>query len=273
MQKPRFSIIMPAYNDEEFIEEAIESVLRQTYQSFELVVVDDGSTDNTPAILSRYEEHPKVRIVRQKNGGTAAARNTAMKYARGEYYAFLDSDDFYTPDRLQAIDQFIESQPGAKCLATNVTIWNGKEITGTFGNGKLDKLLVEGCTWENGIVFGGIVIDSQVISKIGGFSTKYQTLEDREMFYRLLANGYEIPFLEHHGYFYRRGQGSNKTASRRGMVLGDSIRAAAKYSFKIQTPIKMRLFCLRSLQYLIRRYVKIKLIGDISSLCTGSRNG
>jgi len=96
MRRLRFSIIMPAYNDGEYVSEAINSVLCQTYQSFELIIVDDGSTDDTPEVLSRYKKHARVRIVRQQNGGTAVARNTGLRLACGEYIGFLDSDDFYT---------------------------------------------------------------------------------------------------------------------------------------------------------------------------------
>ena len=260
VQRPKFSVIMPVYNDEKYVGKAIESVLQQTYPSFELIVVDDGSTDGTPAILRDFEDHPKVIIIRQKNGGTAAARNSGLRHAKGEFCAFLDSDDFYSQDRLEVISRYIEEhERNIDCLATDVAVWNGENVTDHISDGKIDKFLEQGCTWENGIVFGSIVINAKVFSKIGTFNEKYRILEDREMHYRLLANGYKIPFLGHCGYYYRRGQDTNKTTSRQGIVLGDAILAAAEYLFKNRTPFKMRLFCLRSLQYLIRSYIKIKL--------------
>jgi len=258
MKKPKFSVIMPVYNDEKYVGKAIESVLQQTYRSFELIIVDDGSTDGTPDVLAEFEGNPKVKIIRQENGGTAVARNTGLRYARGEYIAFLDSDDFYTPDRLEVINRYIEKhRSGINCFATDVAVWNGKKIVKYFSDGKICQLLKRGCTWENGMIFGSVVINAKVFSEIGAFNEKYRILEDREMHYRLLANGYEIPFLKHCGYYYRRGQGTNKT-NLRG-VLNDAIRAATQYLFKKQAPFKMRLFCLRSLQYLIRNYIKIKL--------------
>ena len=251
---------MPIYNDEKYVAEAIESVLQQTYRSFELIIVDDGSTDGTSAILTEFKGHPKVTITRQENGGTAAARNTGLRHASGEFCAFLDSDDLYSQDHLEVINRYIEErEANITCLATDVAVWDGEKATEHFSDGRIDKLLEKGCTWENGLVFGSLVIRSEVFSKIGTFNTTYRTLEDREMHFRILANGYEIPFLRHCGYYYRQGQGTNKTALREGIVLGDSIRAAVEYLVKKQTPFRMRLFCLRSLQYLIRAYFKIKL--------------
>ena len=136
MQKPRFSIIMPAYNDEEYIVQAIESVLNQTCQSFELIVIDDGSTDNTPVALSRFREHPKVKTMRQKNGGTAAARNTGLRLASGEYIGFLDSDDFYTPDRLATVNSYLVENQDVQCVATDHTIWNGERFLGPAAKGE-----------------------------------------------------------------------------------------------------------------------------------------
>lgn len=91
----KFSIIMAAYNAEKFIKEAINSVLYQTYQNWELIIVDDGSTDKTADIIDLYSRKDKrIITIHQKNSGTAAAaRNTALKYVTGEYIQMLDADD------------------------------------------------------------------------------------------------------------------------------------------------------------------------------------
>src|SRR5690242_3582884 len=92
---------MPAYNSERFIAEAIESVLAQTYQDLELLVIDDASTDNTLKIVEEYSDDPRLRIVVQPcNSGPAAARNRATEMASGRYIAFLDADDTWTPVKL-----------------------------------------------------------------------------------------------------------------------------------------------------------------------------
>ena len=95
---PVVSVITPAYNAERYIEHTLESALRQTFREFELLVVDDGSTDGTAAIAQRYaEKDARFRVLRQTNRGIAAARNLAMRRARGRYLALLDSDDLWFP--------------------------------------------------------------------------------------------------------------------------------------------------------------------------------
>lgn len=101
MQPGLISIMMPAYNAEAFIGQAIESVLVQTYLLWELIVVDDGSKDGTSEIVNGYID-PRIQVIHQKNRGEAAARNVALKQVNGEFLAFLDADDLYLPQHLEA---------------------------------------------------------------------------------------------------------------------------------------------------------------------------
>src|SRR5437763_447547 len=99
------SVIIPAYNFARYVPEAIDSVLAQTYAPFEVIVVDDGSTDDTPKVLAAYGN--RIRAIRQVNQGVAAARNTGLAAAGGEYVAFIDSDDTWEPRKLQLqMDRF-----------------------------------------------------------------------------------------------------------------------------------------------------------------------
>jgi glycosyltransferase involved in cell wall biosynthesis len=96
------SVVIPCYNQARFLGEAIESVLSQSYRAFEVVVVDDGSTDNTSEVVARYAgADAGVRLIRQENRGLAGARNRGLAEAEGEYVVFLDSDDRLLPDALQ----------------------------------------------------------------------------------------------------------------------------------------------------------------------------
>jgi glycosyltransferase involved in cell wall biosynthesis len=104
------SIMMPAYNAERFIGQAIESALAQSYPYWELVVVDDGSTDQTSRILAGYTD-ARIKSYHQPNGGEAAARNTALHQVTGEYLAFLDADDLYLPEHLKATVDYLQSHP------------------------------------------------------------------------------------------------------------------------------------------------------------------
>ncbi len=109
---PRVSVVIPAFNRAALIGETLASVLAQTYRDFEVIVVDDGSTDDTPTILAEYERDTRVRVIRQTNQGQGAARNAGIGAARGEYVAFVDSDDVWRPDKLERqLDLLVES-PG-----------------------------------------------------------------------------------------------------------------------------------------------------------------
>lgn len=108
---PKISVIMPVFNGAFYIEKAINSLLVQSFQDWEFIVVDDGSTDATPRILEQYTD-PRIRIIRQKNGGEANARNTGLDNMRGEYLAFLDADDVYFPNALKDLSQFLDENSG-----------------------------------------------------------------------------------------------------------------------------------------------------------------
>src|SRR5690625_1884905 len=108
--KPLVSVITPAYNAEKFIGETMESVLNQTYPHWEMIIVDDQSTDHTVSIVEAYQEKDnRIKLIKLKeNSGSAVARNTAMDHATGKYLAFLDSDDLWTPKKLERQVAFME---------------------------------------------------------------------------------------------------------------------------------------------------------------------
>ena len=100
----KISVIVPVYNIEDYLERCINSILKQTYTDFELILVDDGSTDRSGAICDEAGDHDKrVRVIHQPNGGSSAARNTALDVATGDYISFIDSDDYVEPDFLERL--------------------------------------------------------------------------------------------------------------------------------------------------------------------------
>jgi glycosyltransferase involved in cell wall biosynthesis len=101
-EKPKVSVIIPCYNYGHYVEEAVSSVLRQTYKNFEIIIVNDGSTDFTKDILKKYEDHPMITVVNQENQGVATARNTAIKRSAGEFIMTLDADDLIDEEMLAA---------------------------------------------------------------------------------------------------------------------------------------------------------------------------
>jgi len=147
---PKVSVIMPVYNGERFVAEAIESVLSQTFIDWKLIVVDDGSTDRTPYILSRYTD-PRIEVIRQKNGGEASARNTALDAAKGIYLTFLDADDLYFPNALCDFVTYFENHPnidlvysdGVICDTNKNILMRLSEIrSGVYEGYILDRVLL-----------------------------------------------------------------------------------------------------------------------------------
>jgi len=124
---PKVSVIIPAYNCGLLVEEALESVRRQTWQNFEVIVVDDGSTDDTWRVLQdAAAKWDKVRAIRAEHKGLAAARNRAIAEMRGQYIALLDADDLWTPDKLQRCMDFLEAHPELSIVYTPMAPFKGK---------------------------------------------------------------------------------------------------------------------------------------------------
>ncbi len=142
MNVPEISVITPAYNAAGFIAQAITSVINQTFPLWELIVVDDGSTDNTAEIVSSYLTDRRIKIIRQENNGVSAARNAGIKAAGGKYIALLDADDMYLPANLEekynaltrnSSSDFIYSD-AVKCDSnlTDVSVEKGAEAQNLF---------------------------------------------------------------------------------------------------------------------------------------------
>jgi D-glycero-D-manno-heptose 1,7-bisphosphate phosphatase len=104
------TVMMPAYNAARYIGESVESLLAQSYANWELVVVNDGSTDETASVAAAYRD-PRIRVLHQKNGGESSARNAALRNATGEYLAFLDADDLFLPEHLESAVKYLETHP------------------------------------------------------------------------------------------------------------------------------------------------------------------
>lgn len=117
-EKNLVSVMMPAYNAEAYIAEAIESVLAQTYEKWELLIVNDGSKDKTGEIAASFDD-PRIRLIHQENGGEASARNTALANLCGEFLAFLDADDAFLPEHLEKTAVYLQNHPEKDAVYTD----------------------------------------------------------------------------------------------------------------------------------------------------------
>ena len=106
-----FSVILPVYNGERYIDDAVESALKQRERDWELIIINDGSTDGTGRALEKYKSLPQIKIIAQKNLGVSAARNRGIAASSGDYIAFLDADDVWSEDHLEVMRDMIEKYP------------------------------------------------------------------------------------------------------------------------------------------------------------------
>ncbi|MBP5406145.1 glycosyltransferase family 2 protein [bacterium] len=131
---PMISVVMPNYNGIRFVEDALKSVLNQTYKNLELIVVDDCSTDNSPDIIEKFAQNDgRIKLFRQKNNsGVAAARNTAVQMAAGKYTALIDNDDIWEPDKLERQLALAENGADIVYSSYDFTDENGKSVKRPF---------------------------------------------------------------------------------------------------------------------------------------------
>jgi len=190
---PRVSVIIPTYNRAHVVGEAIDSVLAQTYQDFEIIVVDDGSTDNTREVLEDYaRRHPdKMRVIyRQTNGGAGAARNDGIRASQGEYIAFLDSDDLYLPNRLESAVRFLDEHPeyGAayaevRHLGLGATASSGLWVA-AHGGGRSGHIFAALCDHQM-ITTPTVTIRRSALERAGSFDEQILSGQDTEMWWRV----------------------------------------------------------------------------------------
>ena len=196
MKLPRVSVIIPTYNRGLCVTEAVDSVLGQTLRDFEVIVVDDGSTDDTQVRLAVYGD--RIRVIRQVNAGVSAARNVGMAAARGEWIGFLDSDDTWMPEKLERQMADLERHPEAVGHAVDVALCGvgGRQLSLWEGRGigeEFEKSPVRARPLEDvlGVAFytQAVLLKREVVERVGGFKVGMQIHEDVEFLARVALTG------------------------------------------------------------------------------------
>ncbi len=192
-----FSVIIPVYNGEKFIDNAIKSVLNQTYEDFELIVVNDGSKDGTQKKLDAYCCNEKIHIINQPNGGVSNARNNGMQMAKGSHFAFLDADDEWYENHLEVLASLIEKYPDAGLYATfpRINLGGGKTIDSCkyFDEHEATVYLedfFEEYHKDKSVkmyVPTSCAVSRAAVEKVGGFPPKMKIGEDLEHALRISA--------------------------------------------------------------------------------------
>ncbi len=190
------SVTIPVYNAEEFLAEALQSVLDQTHQSFELIVVDDGSTDGSAEILADFARRDKrIRVCRTENRGVSAAANTCLEQARNDLVVRLDPDDLMLPNRLERQVWFMQQHPDIS-VATSYA-WlidrNRKLLAEAKPTVDVDRGIRERDPRHFvALIHPACIMRKKDIQAVGGYSTEYRIGDDRELWGRLAASGYRL---------------------------------------------------------------------------------
>ncbi|MFQ6034255.1 MAG: glycosyltransferase [Sedimentisphaerales bacterium] len=210
--KPKVSVLICVYNGEKFIGQALESIYSQTYQDFELIIVDDASTDNTPDILVNIRDSRTFIYRNSQNKGLTKSLNIGLKLCRGQYIARMDADDISAPQRFEKQVEFLDENPN--CLAVGCWCnWIDSEgkIYGSWEpptsyEGIKKKLLV-----NNSLAHGSVMLRRASLLEIGGYNEKYRYAQDYDLWLRLSEVG-QIQNIPEHLYNLRSWDGAASTS-------------------------------------------------------------
>jgi len=182
---PKVSVIIPTYNRAGYIEEAIDSVLAQTYKDFEIIVIDDGSTDKTRKVLRKYTG--QIRYFPQENQGVAVSRNKGIAVSRGEYVAFLDSDDAWLPKKLERQVAFLEEHPDIALVCGEVFLMDEKgETIHHVPHDRELPLTFKNLFEQSLIHVPTTMVRRQILEEAGGFDPAVDTSEDYDLWLRII---------------------------------------------------------------------------------------
>jgi glycosyltransferase involved in cell wall biosynthesis len=189
MGQPQVSVVLPVWNGERYLRQAIESILEQDFKNFELVIVNDGSTDGTASILAEYSADERVRVHTQENCGLVAALNTGVELARAGLIARMDADDISLPNRLRLQYAFMEAHPEVAVLGSSITLIDAvgrQRKTQTYPQGPeaVAASMLQGCA----LAHPAVMMRRAAVIKVGGYRQAFQHAEDYDLWLRIMGN-------------------------------------------------------------------------------------
>lgn len=201
------SIIIPVYNVEEYIEECLNSVVNQTYKKLQIIVIDDGSTDNSGDVCKKFEAlDSRLEIIYQENMGVSAARNKGLSFAKGEFITFIDSDDYVEDDYIETLLKEVECINDDKTTyEIDMVCCNIPKIKGIAHSTIKEKYDMAKVFKESGYTWGKLIRRDCIKSE---FNREIKYAEDYAFYINLLDNLNIIRFKEYFGYHYRIRRGS-----------------------------------------------------------------
>jgi glycosyltransferase involved in cell wall biosynthesis len=214
IKNPLISVVIPTYNRGQMVKEAVCSVLAQDFRNFELILVDDGSTDNTPDILDEFRD--ELIVIRQENKGVSAARNRGIAAASGELIAFLDSDDLWLPKKLSEQAGFFQSNPDALiCQTEEIWIRNGVRVNPKKKHQKRSGMIFDPSLSLCLVSPSAVMMRRELFEIVGGFDETLPACEDYDLWLRV---GYRYPiFLTETPLIIKRGGHEDQLSSAAGL--------------------------------------------------------
>jgi glycosyltransferase involved in cell wall biosynthesis len=201
---PEISVIMAVYNGEKYTALAIESILNQTYQDFEFIIIDDGSVDRTREIVENYaQKDPRIKlIVNQANQGLTKSLNKALAATNGSFIARMDADDIAHIERFEKQLSYLKNNPHIKALGSNVVIIDeaGEEVKKVY---LARPDLLSHLEHRNGLVHGSMMYEREVLKKVAGYNEQFILAQDYDLTLRLIEH-YPVACLDEYLYFLRR---------------------------------------------------------------------
>lgn len=229
--RPLVSVIIPAYNAGKHIDQTIHSVLSQTYSHLEIIIVNDGSTDNTAEILQKYQSDNRFKVVHQPNAGCSAAKNTGLAQVTGEYIQYLDADDLLSADKIQEQVEALEGKPFQLAVCRTVVFdqviddSNGHEIDTDFlyTTDKPFEFLMNlyGLNGKQGMIQpNAFLLSRQLSDAIGKWDTTISPApdEDGEYFCRAMLASAGIVYTQKGINYYRKQQGNGSLSKQISML-------------------------------------------------------
>lgn len=208
----KVSVIIPTYNRGAFLKRAVKSVLNQTFQDFELIIIDDGSTDNTKEVVNSFSDNRIKYIYQENSGGAARPKNTGIKIAQGEYIAILDSDDEWLPDKIKKQIDLFEKYSSSKLGIVGCNIFiinNGKKKK--YRIPKYNNVFEQMLVTDNMGTGSAMVYKKEVFDRMGLFDENLRSGQDREMRIRL-AQEYHFAFIDDYLINYYVGHNNISSA-------------------------------------------------------------
>lgn len=183
---PKISVIMPAYNAEKYIAEAIESILGQTFDDFEFIIINDCSTDRTEEIVLSYDDPRIVYVKNEENLGVAATLNKGLAIAKGEYIARMDADDISLPERFAKQVEYLDEHNDAAVLGCSIERFSSdRSLDIRRFSADFDSMMVD-MLFACGVAHPSVMMRAEVIRSLGGYDEAFNGLEDYELWCRVL---------------------------------------------------------------------------------------